>query len=217
MIEVLRLAVKIIVLGIMIQYTNMLKNNKEVQVVLAGKPVTVRYRKVKRARGMRLSISSGALVVVTGSPRMSFKSLEKFFNLHINWVTQKLEHFTQFPNKTIKLTPAEYQKKKEKAHQLVAEKLVHWNQYYQYQWRRVTIRNQGTRWGSCSSAGTLSFHAGIVDLPASLQDYLVVHELCHLQAMNHSARFWQLVVQALPHAKELDEQLKKYAPTTSMI
>lgn len=175
-----------------------------------GKCITVNYRKVRGAKGMRITISSGNKVVITGSTRSSFRSLEIFFALHKAWAEKKLLHFQKFPNPTIKLSKKKYDQKKEQSRKLVLEKLHFWNQYYQFQWKQVTIRNQSTRWGSCSSAGTLSFHAGLIDLSEELQDYLIVHELCHLQAMNHSAQFWKLVERTLPDAKKLDIRLKKY-------
>lgn len=148
--------------------------------------------------------------MVTGGVRTSTKSLEQFFLLHQPWVEKKLRYFRKFPNKTIKLAPEAYQEKKELTRKVVVAKLTQWNKYYGFSWKRVTVRNQSTRWGSCSSAGTLSFHAALIDLPEALQDYLIVHELCHLKAMNHSRQFWELLQVTLPQAKELDRQLKKY-------
>lgn len=177
---------------------------------VAGTPVAVSFRKVAKAKGIRIAISSGEKVTVTGSPYVSFRSLEHFFAAHQEWVEKKLLHFRQHPNKTHKLSQEDYQEKKETARKLVQKKLIQWNELYQFSWKRVAIRNQSTRWGSCSSAGTLSFHAAIVDLPEDLQDYLIVHELCHIQAMNHSEKFWTLVQKSLPQAKQLDLRLKKY-------
>lgn len=159
---------------------------------------------------MRIQMASADKVTVTGSSWIPFRALDIFFQGQKSWVEEKLTHFQKFPNATIKLRPEEYKQKKESARKLVQQKLDFWNQYYGFTWGTVAIRNQSTRWGSCSSRKTLSFHAGIVDLPGSLQDYLIVHELCHLGALHHGSQFWALVTKALPEGKKLDSALKKY-------
>jgi len=103
----------------------------------------------------------------------------------------------------------EYLQYKEQARTLVHQKLAQWNAVYNFSYNRVSIKNQKTRWGSCSSKGNLNFHYRIVFLPEPLVDYLVVHELCHLGQMNHSKAFWDLVAVALPGYAVLQEQLRK--------
>lgn len=68
--------------------------------------------------------------------------------------------------------------------------------------RRISVRDQATRWGSCSSTGTLSFSWRLVMAPLEVLDYVAAHEVAHLKEMNHSARFWRLVHQIAPHADE---------------
>jgi len=73
---------------------------------------------------------------------------------------------------------------------------------------RITIRNQKTRWGSCSSKGNLNFNCLLMLAPPEVLDYVVVHELCHRMEMNHSKRFWSLVETVLPDYREQEKWLK---------
>lgn len=74
---------------------------------------------------------------------------------------------------------------------------------------RITIRNQKTRWGSCSSKGNLNFNCLLMLVPAQVMDYVVVHELCHRKEMNHSKAFWSEVEKVLPNYKESVRWLKE--------
>ena len=65
----------------------------------------------------------------------------------------------------------------------------------------ITVRDQKSRWGSCSSRGTLSFNYRLIFAPSIILDYVVVHELCHLTHMNHSKDFWNLVASVMPDYK----------------
>ncbi len=74
----------------------------------------------------------------------------------------------------------------------------------------ITIRDQKTRWGSCSSRGTLSFNYRLIFAPAKVLDYVVVHELCHLTHMNHSKDFWDMVASVMPDYKDCKNWLKNH-------
>lgn len=78
------------------------------------------------------------------------------------------------------------------------------------------VRDQEKRWGSCSKSGVLRFNWKIIMAPASIVDYVAVHELCHLKFQNHSHAFWELVASVLPDYQERREWLKKNAPTLSI-
>jgi len=77
---------------------------------------------------------------------------------------------------------------------------------------RVQIRDQRSRWGSCSTRGTLSFNWRLVLAPFDVLDYVVVHELCHLREPNHSRRFWKLVEQRRPDWREQRDWLHEHGP-----
>lgn len=97
---------------------------------------------------------------------------------------------------------------KEQARELVIERLLHFNQYYNLKWNRVAIRNQRRCWGSCSAKGNLNFNYKIQFLPPHLADYIVVHELCHLTHLHHGKEFWDLVGEQLPNYAELLMELR---------
>lgn len=88
---------------------------------------------------------------------------------------------------------------KELTRALVHARLDHFNQHYQFTFRRVSIKNQRRCWGSCSSLKNLNFNYKLFFLPPHLQDYIIVHELCHLAELNHGQQFWSLVEQQIPN------------------
>ena len=73
---------------------------------------------------------------------------------------------------------------------------------------RITIRNQRTRWGSCSSKGNLNFNCLLMRCPEDVLDYVIVHELCHRKELNHSPRFWAEVERVLPEYRAARKWLK---------
>jgi predicted metal-dependent hydrolase len=106
-----------------------------------------------------------------------------------------------------------------KAHQAAARAMIHarlhhWNQYYGFEWNRVAIRNQKTCWGSCSALKNLNFSYRLLFLPPHIADYIVVHELCHLEQLNHSKDFWALVAQTIPDYKKHIQELRAIEQST---
>ena len=75
---------------------------------------------------------------------------------------------------------------------------------------RVTVRNQRTRWGSCSRRGTLSLNWRLVQAPGHVRDYIILHELAHLRQMNHSNRFWREVERLCPDYRTAERWLKQH-------
>lgn len=75
-------------------------------------------------------------------------------------------------------------------------------------YRRVSLRCQKTRWGSCSRDGAISLNARLLFLPPELVEYVLIHELCHLAHLNHSKRFWALVARHCPDFRARDRRLR---------
>ncbi len=115
---------------------------------------------------------------------------------------------TIFKTKSI-FYKANYKRDKEKARELIKERLLYFNNFYNLTYGRVSIKNVKSRWGSCSRRGNLNFNYKLLYLPSRLVDYVVVHELCHLQEFNHSKSFWDLVARTFPDYKNLRQQLRE--------
>jgi hypothetical protein len=96
------------------------------------------------------------------------------------------------------------------AHAIVEERLARWNAHYGFTWTRVAIKEQKTRWGSCSRRGALNFNWRLLLAPLPALDYVVIHELCHLSEPNHAPRFWALVAQTCPDYHERRDWLRQH-------
>lgn len=96
---------------------------------------------------------------------------------------------------------------------IVAEKELYvWlrnlSEHCQLSFNNLSIRNQSTRWGSCSHEGNISLNVKLLFLPKDLAEYVLVHELCHLKHLDHSQRFWNLVESFLPNYRQTVKDLK---------
>ncbi len=96
------------------------------------------------------------------------------------------------------------------AREYFPKRAAHFQQFTGGTYNRITIRDQKTRWGSCSARGTLSFNWRLMLAPPAILDYVVVHELCHLTHMNHSPAFWQAVEAVCPDYRDSRRWLKEH-------
>ncbi len=121
------------------------------------------------------------------------------------WFRKKI-----FKRKKRARVPAKhYAAHKEAARVFVHERLKIVNQIYDFAYNRVAIRDQKSRWGSCSTKGNLNFNYRIQFLPLHLADYIIAHELCHLKEFNHGKGFWDLVARAAPEYEKCCAELRK--------
>jgi predicted metal-dependent hydrolase len=110
-----------------------------------------------------------------------------------------------------------YLEHKEAARKLVHEKLEYWNQFYGFAYNRVAIRNTRRCWGSCTSLKNLNFSYKLLFLPPHLQDYIIVHELCHLKELHHKESFWALLAEQIPAYEASITELKHLEKTNSFV
>jgi len=166
-------------------------------------------KKSVRARVLRLAVRRNGSVILTLPFFVSYEQGRRFLESKRGWICEKVRAFLFSPQRLIhRGSVKEYKASKNSAKKLVEERLLFYQKKYDVHWNRVSIRNQSTRWGSCSRQGNLSFNYRLLLLPPHLCDYVIVHELCHLKEMNHSPKFWALVAQTFPDYKKLRQEMR---------
>lgn len=156
-------------------------------------------KKSYRARRIRLTVSPNGSVVLTQPFFLSTQTALSFAKSKSEWIDSALAKHKKANILPIpKPSKKDFEKYKREARLLVLEKIRYWNQHYNFSFAKVSIKNQKTRWGSCSKNRNLNFSYRIIFLPEHLQDYLIVHELCHLSVFSHSREFWSLVKEKIP-------------------
>ena len=99
---------------------------------------------------------------------------------------------------------------KEEARVKLGKRLSELAREHKFQYNKVSIRNQKTRWGSCSSKDNISLNMKLLHLPDQLIDYILLHELVHTRVKNHSKDFWSELETVVPNARTVDKQLRDY-------
>ena len=174
--------------------------------------ISYSVRKHRLAKRLKMSISCDGSCTVTLPWRMSILSADNFVRQNFEWALEKIEKMKKLGDDGGMFTKndkAEYLRLKKYARELVEERIEKFNYFYGFRYGGISIRNQKTRWGSCSSKGNLNFNYKIVLLPERHAEYIIVHELCHTKEFNHSKRFWSLVEKTIPEYREIVRNLRK--------
>lgn len=179
------------------------------QIELHKRKITYSLKISNKARRMRLAIYCDGSCVVTAPKSMSENLIEKFIIEKSQWIITKIDLFKKSGYKLGKINNRdEYIKYKNKAFEIAQKRVEHFNAIYKFDVNKINIKNQKTRWGSCSRKGNLNFNYKIALLPKEMSDYIIVHEICHLKEFNHSQKFWNLVAKAMPDYLEIKKRLK---------
>lgn len=179
------------------------------QINLHNRVVNYSVRRSKKAKRMRLAVYYNGDFTITLPKGLSTIAAKKYIIKKSKWVLSKLDFFKNTAlSKTLKLTSKDFIKYKEIAMQIASERIGHFNKAYGYEFNKVVIKNQKTRWGSCSKKKNLNFNFKIALLSSDLRDYIIVHELCHLKELNHSTKFWNLVGKTIPNYKKIINGLR---------
>ncbi len=165
------------------------------------------YRIIRSSRRtVAIQIQTDGTVLVRCPYSMSDSRVEGLVVSKERWIRKKL---AQQPAQIQQMSREQVRTLADKALQYIPQRVAYYAGVMGVTYGRVTIRNQHTRWGSCSSKGNLNFNCLLMLAPAQVVDYVVVHELCHRLHMNHSAAFWETVAKHMPDYTQWRKWLKE--------
>lgn len=157
---------------------------------------------------MSLQVKPDGSVIVRAPVRLAKYRINQFIKEHEAWILTQQKKAEAYREHAHVITDEERREGVRKAMQIFPERTAYFAKRMGVTYNRITIREQKTRWGSCSSAGNLNFNWKLVLMPGELLDYVVVHELAHRREMNHSPRFWAIVESELPDYRDRQAKLK---------
>ena len=159
-----------------------------------------------------LEVKTDGRVIVRAPSRLPLEDIKKFVADHEQWIHKHLEIVKERRGKPAppdKLSMEEIRELAEKALKVIPGRVEYYAEKVGVTYGRITIRNQKSRWGSCSAKGNLNFNCLLMLMPPEVLDCVVVHELCHRKEMNHSKRFYEEVLRVYPEYRKWEKWLKE--------
>ena len=152
-----------------------------------------------------ITVNSKAEVIIKAPYRTTEAEIQELLKKRAGWIKEHVDKVLRERERADSLEPITNEDLRElgdKAVEFIPKRVEYFAGKVGVSYGRITIRNQKTRWGSCSSKGNLNFNCLLMLTPPEIIDYVIVHELCHRKEMNHSVRFWSEVAKVLPDYKK---------------
>ena len=169
----------------------------------------VLVRKNSLSRGVKFSVSTSGRLQMSVPKYTSEFLAKRFLNANRDAIREKLP--IKDPNEQ---RSRDYQKKllMKRAREYLPYRLEYYAKLYGYKYTKCRLSHAGTRWGSCSSNKTISLNIGLMKVPEVLRDYVILHELAHLNHMDHSKAFWAEVASHDKNYKNHEKKRKMFNP-----
>ena len=188
------------------------------ELTISGAPEQgeIRVPVIRSARkSLGLEVRDANTVLARIPARVSDRELKAFVEAHRDWILEKTAVMAEREanRKTTPAPPPELLSKSDrmKIQLKIGKRVRHYCEIMGVTVGYVTVKNQKTRWGSCSAKGNVNFNYQLAFLPEELLDYVVIHELAHRRHMDHSEAFWAEVEKYCPDYLERRKQLKEYS------
>ena len=153
----------------------------------------VTFRKSARGRRVAIRVHPVRGVTVSVPTLVPYAAAMAFFKLKRQWVLETMRRQKEKARNTVVPSAAEIESLRRQAKSELPPRLSVLAARYGFTYNRVTIKHNATNWGSCSSKGNINLNLNIVRLPRILQDYVLLHELCHLRHLDHGHAFHLLL------------------------
>ncbi|HNV04905.1 MAG: hypothetical protein BWX56_01340 [Euryarchaeota archaeon ADurb.Bin023] len=196
-------------------------SEKQINDVVQKKAVIIRNRlyqiKENLEKSVKKKIEDGESILFMGKTyRIRIKEDEFIPSLRINLIEDFMDIFLN-PNIPLELKSSLKREKtidwyKQQAKNILTERTSSYARLMKLSFSSIRIKEQNSRWASCSNIGNLNYNWKIIMAPVPVIDYIIVHELSHLVEMNHSSNFWNIVSSVLPDYKERKDWLKTFGP-----
>ena len=179
-------------------------NSKIIEIERIGQ---VLFERSNRAKHINISVKAPAKVRVAVPRGISFEKAKNFTHSKIGWISKHLLKIQLRPKILLFDKPVDKQAKKE----FLVGRIKELVDKFGFAYNKVTIRNQKTRWGSCSGKNNINLNMKLMNIPNHLIDYVLLHELMHTKVKNHSPLFWRSLDRYVGNAKAIDKELKKFS------
>ena len=170
---------------------------------------TIKMERSGRAKHISVSVRPYKGVRVAVPRGVSFASAEMFAQSKAGWIKKHVEKMKQM-EQAARILSENNPINRPAARKRLVHRLNYLAGKYGFQYNRVFIKNQKTRWGSCSGKNNINLNVNLVRLPDELIDYTILHELVHTRIKNHGHRFWAQMNQLMGDARKLDRALNEY-------
>ena len=175
--------------------------------------VSILLKRSRRAKRISVSVAPFYGVRVSVPYSSSYSQAEKFVLSKMRWIKKHFEKVKHLEStaQSGEVLGSFSQIEKAAAKEKLVRRLADLAKRYGFTYNRVTIRNQKTRWGSCSVKNNISLNINLAKLPEELTDYVILHELVHTRVKNHSPLFWKEVDKLVGNGKLMRRRLKHYS------
>lgn len=168
-----------------------------------------------RRKTLCVQVTGDGRVIARAPMRISEKVIKEFLLSKSDWIEMQLKRSLKNMEKLKESGPftcAEIREMAENALRIIPERVKYYAPLIGVTYGKITIRNQKSRWGSCSAQGNLNFNCLLVMTPPEALDSVVVHELCHRKYMDHSSDFYAEIYRVFPEYDKWNKWLKENGP-----